>query len=134
MGGKARTALVKQRICREWQVMSSRENAKWQRALDEALMRVFVAEKGAFGVAQLYGMTPVWVADAASKMWRLELDAGLVEIVVKFGSGESEGACEEKRVCLPVDFGLPEDAESMRIADIEHEVVDDGEWLTVKWG
>jgi hypothetical protein len=134
MGGKARTALVKQRICREWQVMSSRENAKWQRALDEAFMRVFVAEKGAFGVAQLYGMTPVWVADAASKMWRLELDAGLVEIVVKFGSGESEGACEEKRVCLPVDFGLPEDAESMRIADIEHEVVDDGEWLTVKWG
>jgi hypothetical protein len=129
MGGKARSALVKQRICREWQVMSSRENAKWQGELDEALVRFFVAERVAFSVAQLFGMTPVWTGDVASKTWWLGLDTGLVEIMDEAGID----GCEERRSCLVVEFELPESIGSVRIANVEREVVDDGDWMAVEW-
>jgi hypothetical protein len=129
MGGKARSALVKQRICREWQVMSSRENAKWQGELDEALVRLFVAERVAFSVAQLFGMTPVWTGDVASKTWWLGLDTGLVEIMDEAGID----GCEERRSCLVVEFELPESIGSVRIANVEREVVDDGDWMAVEW-
>jgi hypothetical protein len=128
MGGKARKALVKQGICREWQIMASRENLGWQGKLDHALMQVFLAEKETCGVEQLFGMAQIWIGDVENGVWRLELDTDLLEVVAMEGSEEAG----EKRICLPVDFALPEAVGSVRIRDVERETVDEEDWLAVE--
>jgi hypothetical protein len=126
MGAKARLQLVAQGICREWQIMSTRETLEWQSQLENALARVYEAEKGGFGVKEMFGMMPVWIGDVENSEWWLELDTGLVEVV-----GEND-ECEEKRVCLRVDFALPERTGRVRVRDVERGVVEMGEWMAVE--
>lgn len=128
MAGKAGRALVKQGIAGEWQVMASRENVVWQAGLHDALVRLFVDEKDVFGVKQLYGMTAIWSGDVANEVWRLELDTGLLEVVAKERSDETE----EKRICLQVDFAFPEASGCLRIRDVERDVIAGGDWLAVE--
>jgi hypothetical protein len=128
LGAKARRALVQQGICREWQIVAMRETVKWQVQLDEALSHFFREQNGKFSVIELFGMMPVWKGDIANRIWRLELDTGLVEVI---GEKESEG-CEEKRVYLSVDYALPENAGYVSVRDLEREVVDLEEWMRVE--
>jgi hypothetical protein len=126
MGAKARRQLVAQGICREWQIMSTRETLEWQSQLENALARVYEAEEGGFGVKEMFGMMPVWMGDVENSEWWLELDTGLVEVV-----GEND-ECGEKRVCLRVDFALPERTGRVRVRDVERGVVEMGEWMAVE--
>lgn len=111
MGLEARKALVRQGICHEWQILPTRPTITWQAQLDAALSRLFTAEKSTFSVSRLFSMKPVWTGDAVSKVWRLELDTGLVEVVV-------DPECDElkdKSVCLGVVFELPESAGCLQV-------------------
>ncbi|KAF2030634.1 hypothetical protein EK21DRAFT_88755 [Setomelanomma holmii] len=127
VGANARRGLVKQGICRDWQIMPSRANMHWQARFASALVRLFEEEKAAFSVEQLFGMTPVWVGDVESKTWRLQLKTGLTEIVV-----EEEGdEFEEKEVYLDSGFGLPESCGCVKVRDIERDGVEDGYWMAI---
>jgi hypothetical protein len=126
MGAKARRQLVAQGICREWQIMSTRETLEWQSQLENALARVYKVEKGRFGVKEMFGMMPGWMGDVENSEWWLELDTGLVEVVAE------NDECEEKRVCLRVDFALPERTGGVRVRDVERGVVEMGEWMAVE--
>jgi hypothetical protein len=128
VGAKARRALVVQGICNKWQIMTTKETLKWQARLDSALSRVFREEKNNFSVVELFGMKPIWTGDVASETWRLELDTGLVEVVEERGSEEFG----EKRLCLRVDFVLPEIAGCISICDVEREVADLEDWMEVQ--
>jgi hypothetical protein len=57
-------------------------------------------------------------------MWRLELDTGFVDI--------TSHECDEKSVCLGVDFALPERMGRVHVDDVERKVVEVGEWMTVE--
>jgi hypothetical protein len=127
VGAKARRELIARGICKEWQVAATRETLQWQVRLDEALIHVFRFGKGAFSVAQLFGMMPVWTGDVEGKVWRLGLDTGLVEVIA--GLDDEVG---QKRIFLDVGFALPESAGCVRIEDVEREVFDDGEWMVVE--
>jgi hypothetical protein len=111
MGLKARKALVRQGICHEWQILPTRPTITWQAQLDAALSRLFTAEKSAFSVSWLFSMKPVWTGDVVSKVWRLRLDTGLVEVVLDREWNEFE----DKSVCLGVVFELPESAGCLQV-------------------
>lgn len=128
MGQKAKRALVKQGICREWQVMATRENLGWLGKLDDAFLQLFVEENDACGEKELFEMEPIWSGDVENEEWRLELDTGLLEVIVMKDSEESQ----EKRICLKVEFALPESAGSVRIRDVEQVTVDDDDWMAVE--
>jgi len=104
MSLKACRALVAQGIRKDWQVLPTRETVLWQTQLNAALVRLYEEEKGAFSVEQLFGMEPIWVGDAEAKEWRLELDTGLMEVVVECEGDEFE----EKGERLRVGFALSE--------------------------
>jgi hypothetical protein len=128
MGAKARRALIRQGICRGWQI-NARESVEWRAKLDAALSSLFDAEKDSFTTGQLFAMEPIWIGNIGSKIWKLELDTGITEIVV---DGEKDN-WEEKRVCLLVAFALPEAAGRMRIEDVERGVVDgEDDWMAVQ--
>jgi hypothetical protein len=127
VGAKARRKLVQQGVCREWQVVPSRGTMQWQARLDHALVKLFREHKGAFSIEQLFKMTPIWIGDADSETWRLQLDTGLVDIVV-----EAEGDnFEEKAVYLEIGFELPECCGCVRIADYERAGIVAGEWMAI---
>jgi hypothetical protein len=68
---RARNALISQRICREWQVVPSGQTMQWQVELNDALVRLFVAEKVALSVMQLFAMIQIRIGDMVSKVWHL---------------------------------------------------------------
>ncbi|KAH7082128.1 hypothetical protein FB567DRAFT_571048 [Paraphoma chrysanthemicola] len=127
IGTKAKRALVKQGICREWEIEYSKAGREWQARLDGALVDLFKKEKKYFCIEQLFGMNTIWVADVTNKVWRLELDTGMVEVAVK-GDGDE---FEERVLFLRTEFGLPEEYGSVRIANIERNVVEEGDWMAV---
>ncbi|KAH7070427.1 hypothetical protein BKA63DRAFT_475656 [Paraphoma chrysanthemicola] len=127
VGAKAKRALVKQGICREWQVEYSRAGREWQAKLDGALVELFQREKNHFAVEQLFGMKAVWVADVKNKTWRLELITGMVEVVVEKDGDDFE----ERAMVLQTDFALLEEYGSVRIGDFERDVVEEGDWMAV---
>jgi hypothetical protein len=128
MGMKARKALINQGICHKWQVMPSRETIEWQRELDTALARLFMTEKASFTVAQLFAMTPIWTGAVASKVWRLKLDTGMVEVVVEVESDEFE----EERICLLAEFELQESVGCISVVDVQRGVLDEDGWMVVE--
>ncbi|KAF2125774.1 hypothetical protein P153DRAFT_252540, partial [Dothidotthia symphoricarpi CBS 119687] len=105
MSLSARRALVRCGICWEWQVAHSRQNLGWQGELYSSLADVFTREKMYKGVAHLFEMKPVWTADRAGKVWRLELDTGLMEVSV---DGERDGL-REMPVCVQTGFEFLEE-------------------------
>ncbi|KAF2680338.1 hypothetical protein K458DRAFT_312003 [Lentithecium fluviatile CBS 122367] len=111
MGEKVRRSLVKQGICKPWQVMPSRENLQWQGELNQALTQLFMLSDKEFSFGQLTGMEPVWIADRNAKVWRLEIDTLFVDLVKR---GE-EVADTQKH--LQTGFALPESAGSVSIKD-----------------
>jgi hypothetical protein len=125
MSAKARRALVSQGICQKWQILATRETVEWHTQLENALTRVYDAEKGKFSDSEMFGMRPVWKGDVEMGMWRLELDTGVVEVV----EGE---VCEEKNVCLSLYSGLPERMGRVRVKDMERGVMQVGEWMAVE--
>lgn len=109
MGPRARRALVKQGVCKEWQVMPARSTTAWQARLDAALARTFTAEKKDFSVSQLFAMEPIWYLDATGKFWRLKLGSDLMEIVVD----TVHDGFEERQICVEVGFEVPKGYWSM---------------------
>jgi hypothetical protein len=100
---------------------------QWRARLDDALIKLFREEKKALSIEHLFKMTPIWIGDADSETWRLQLDTGLVEIVV-----EAEGDnLEEKAVYLKTGFELPECCGCVRIADYERQGIEAGEWMAI---
>jgi len=130
MGRKALRELVRNGICRPWQIERIGVALKWQPRIEEALMRLFIAEKKSFTPEQLFSMEPVWVVDAADKVWRLELDTDLMEVIVEADSDD----CKERSVALDAKFSLPEQYGSVSIADVLRGVVAEKEddWLAVE--
>jgi hypothetical protein len=124
MSLKARRTLVRQGICKQWQTDTTRATVQWEAQLNASLTQLFLREKAHFSVQQLFTVTPIWIGDLASKMWRLELDTGMMEIVIERGSD----GYEEKRVCLTVGFALPETVGCVRVEDVEREAVDEEDW------
>jgi hypothetical protein len=130
MGLEARKALICNGICRSWQIQRMGSSLHWQQQMDDALVRLFIAEKNSFTVEQFFAMKPVWVADVVGKVWRLELDTGFTEVIVDADSDDFE----EKSVTLDAGFALPERCGCVFIADVERGAVSDVEedWLAVK--
>jgi hypothetical protein len=127
VGAKARRALVRQRICKEWQIMPTRATLLWQSKLDAALSSLFLRELFSFGITRLFSIMPLWSPDTDNHTWRLELDTGIVEIVV-----EPDGdKFAEKCVCLATGFELLEEYGCLRLESVERGVVDEGEWMAV---
>jgi hypothetical protein len=124
MSAKSCRALVFQGICQDWHVLTTRETVEWHAQLENALARVYEMEKGRFSVSEMFGMRPVWRGDVETGMWRLELDTGFVDI--------TSHECDEKNVCLGVDFELPERMGRVHVDDVERKVVEVGEWMTVE--
>jgi len=131
MSQKARRALVKQGICKPWQIDATRATVQWQDQLNGKLSLLFRNEKANFGVEQLFQMSPIWKGHVGSKTWDLELDTGMTEIVAD-GEGDEGDECDEKRVCLAVGFALPETAGCVRVEDVERGTVDEEDWMAVQ--
>lgn len=130
MGGKARGALVKQKICKEWQVTTTSITLRLHTQLHAALATLFNSEKEISGVAKLYEMTPNWVADVVKKTWRLELKPGLMDTMVH----KDRGLCTLGLSCLPVAFEVPETWGCLVIEDVERGVVSaEDDWMAVEW-
>ena len=128
MSARARQALVRQKICQEWQVVQNQITSPWLNQLNLALAATFTRENQSCGVASLFSMTPVWLADVGKKTWRLELDTGLTNIEVDPVADEFT----EQTICLVVGFELPESSGSLALADMERGVVgEEGEWMVV---
>jgi hypothetical protein len=130
MGFEARIALIGNGICRPWQIQRMGSSLHWQQQMDDALVRLFIAEKKSFTVEQFFAMKPVWIADVAGKVWRLELDTGFTEVIVDADSDDFE----EKSVTLDTGFVLSERCGCVSVADVERGAVLDMEqdWLAVK--
>lgn len=127
VGRKARSELLRNGICRDYQVLPTRTTLVWRSKLDHALVSLFLKERESFSVAQLFSMAAVWKGDVERKCWMLQLDTGLMEIVV-----ENEGdKFEERSAMLKVNFELPEEFGCLRIKDVERCSVEDGEWTEI---
>jgi hypothetical protein len=141
MGEKVRKSLVKEGICKEWQVMPSRENLQWQDRLNQALVSVlemlhpkpaayadpqtqlFQLNQEEFSFAQLMEFKPVWVADQDRKVWKLRIDTLFMQME------ECDGEFLDTPLYLQTGFELPENEGSLTINDYcrgTHTV--EGEW------
>lgn len=129
MSARAIHALNTQGICTEHQIAPTHAAPSWRKRLDSGLELLFLFQQDEYGADALFDMTPIWTPDAEVKVWRLQLDTGLVDVIV----GEDGEACREASICLDVDFALNEGQGSVKIEDMKRGVVgDDGEWMAVK--
>ncbi|KAH7382343.1 hypothetical protein BKA66DRAFT_403314, partial [Pyrenochaeta sp. MPI-SDFR-AT-0127] len=128
MGKKACNALVRQKICKEWQLTATTVTLHWHSHLHTSLATLFTTEKDMFGVTKLYNMTPFWTADAGRKTWCLELKTSLTDKSVE----EDHDPHGEGSICLAVAVELPESWGCLAIENIEQRVRDDEDgWMTV---
>jgi hypothetical protein len=129
MGEKVRHSLVKQGICKEWQVMLSQETLQWQIQLNQAMVRyfeqpqlgaythadfeaqLFFGNREGFSFSRLMDLEPVWIADRAKKVWQLDFDTLVVDLEKR------NGTVVDTSKHLPSGFGLPESASSVFIKD-----------------
>ncbi|KAH7392037.1 hypothetical protein DE146DRAFT_757792 [Phaeosphaeria sp. MPI-PUGE-AT-0046c] len=118
MAAKAKRALIEQGICTEYQTNRTGSTLSWHRRLDSALASLFRSRKEEYGADALFDMTPVWIPDAEAKVWRLQLDTGIVDVIAQ----EEYEEWTEQCICLDVDFALFEDQGLITLDDVEQEV------------
>lgn len=129
LSARAIHALITQGICSEYQVAPTHAALSWRKRLASALELLFLFQQDEYGAGALFDMTPTWTPDAEAKVWRLQLDTGLVDVV----ASEDGERCGEESICLDVDFALDEDQGSVEFEDVQREMLeDDGEWMAVK--
>lgn len=81
MAQKACRGLIREGICKEWQFLTE-EHAKLQYVMQLALIRTFTCIRHFCKGVPLFRAKPQWVPDREKKVWRLELDAGVVGVEV----------------------------------------------------
>lgn len=127
MGQKGRDALIEQGVCKEWQFLGE-EHAKLQHSMHSALMHTFIRIQQLHKDVPLFQAKPRWLADGEKRVWRLELDVGIVGVKV----GPEIGVASIELGFIDTGFGLPESCGCVSIADVERqarEVEDDWQLL-----
>ncbi|KAJ4337445.1 hypothetical protein N0V95_008335 [Ascochyta clinopodiicola] len=117
MSQKARHALVEQGICKDWQFVSE-ELADLNISMPSALMHTFVHIQRLYEEVPLFRAKPVWLADQPKRVWRLELDVGIVGVEV---GPESDRSLVELG-SVDTGFKLPESSGCVSIADLDRQV------------
>lgn len=127
VGQKARSALIEQGICKEWQFMSE-EHAKAQLSMQSALIRTFLRIRQLHQHVPLAQAKPQWIADREQKVWRLELDVGVLGVEV----GPASDRALVELGFIDTGFILQETHGCVSIADLDRQaqnVGDDWELL-----
>ncbi|KZM24819.1 uncharacterized protein EKO05_0003508 [Ascochyta rabiei] len=114
---KARHALVEQGICKNWQFMGE-ELADLNSAMPSALMHTFVRIQRLYENLPLFQAKPLWLANHPKKIWRLELDVGIVGVEV---GPESDRSLVELG-SVDTGFELPESSGCISIVDLDRQV------------
>ncbi|KAF9691062.1 hypothetical protein EKO04_010971 [Ascochyta lentis] len=124
---KARHALIGQGICKEWQ-FTSKELANLNNSMASALMHTFTRVQQLHEDVPLFQAKPLWLADRRKKVWRLELDVGVVGVEV---GPESDRSLVELG-SVDTGFELPESSGCVPILDLDrqtHTVEDEWQLL-----
>ena len=121
---KAQRALIEQGICKEWQMQCDR-NVHLQHDMQAALLHTFVSVHQSYTDVPLFRARPQWVAERETKVWRLELDVGVVGVEV--------GPVTDRSLIelgfIDTGFELPESCGCAPITDIDRRAQDvEDEW------
>ncbi|KAF2628089.1 hypothetical protein BU25DRAFT_457952 [Macroventuria anomochaeta] len=124
IGEKAHRALIEQGICEKWQFLDG-GHSKMQQIMQSTLMHTFTRIRQLYENVPLFRAKPCWTANREKKVWRLELDVGVVGVEV----GPVADTSLVELGFIDTSFELPESYACVSIADIERQVEDaEDEW------
>ncbi|KAF1925554.1 uncharacterized protein M421DRAFT_7814 [Didymella exigua CBS 183.55] len=113
---KAERALIEQGICKKWQ-LQCKNYVQLQHAMLVALLRTSTRIQQAYMNMPLFRAQPQWIAKRETKVWRLELDVGVVGVEV--------GPVTDRSLIelgfIDTEFELPESCGCAPIADIDRQ-------------
>lgn len=117
VGRKAQRALIEQGICKEWQLQCE-GHVQLQHAMQAALMHTFTRIQQSYAGVPLFRAQPQWTAKREAKVWRLELDVGVVGVEVGPATDRSLIELGSIDTC----FDLPESCGCATLKDVDRQV------------
>ncbi|PSN67938.1 hypothetical protein BS50DRAFT_665375 [Corynespora cassiicola Philippines] len=110
LGKEARRSLVNEGICREWQVMPSYENLRWQLQLNQKLSDAWPKSR-CTTENRLKEMKPKWIPNPVKKTYELVIHTGVVDVE------ECAGDFIECPIDISTGFELPECSTDTSVRD-----------------